>query len=824
MLCLNGVFFDLIPFTDNTSKNENLNLADLDLKKLKLSEEDALALSFLTPGLSRRIQKQLLAQLAPSEAKKLQRTISARTSDDILPSDRQSTTLPRRYTLKKREKSVDLDDIKETSGYKSCLPIKRDEYRPHYEFNIRSSSIGSEPRGDYKFLYNRKPYNSRSTIPTSPESSLSESFSRNDDSTSYKKDTTDSISDLSTSTRSYTKYDSRFNNKSYDYDTNKTDLNKIKPSTRRISRFLRPDFYDTSSKDENVYMKEKKEREYETQKVLKEIRDKRKTRLRRERSLSKEKQLETNKIDEETKKNQDEETSNSIKKINDYVNVAQTNNSSTTIKHDYVNVPAENENQTNNNVVLKKDRPSKIARPKSYPVEEKSSPEKESKISKLRRGFVRQSSKEKTKDDKNEINKTINENEKGHKNKLLQSIEKKLEKFRECTQKSTVDNTIKRLREQSLPRNLEPCTESGLIKRAVSVEDLTQTNNKPLQASRKSVTKILSLFKKYEEQDNKKKVVKKSKNGKSSSEIKNNNQTPSDTTESVILSNNVNETKVNWKNDASQINDNNNKKIERPRSLLFDKMKHFQNGSAKCSDSVIVNESKIKSKLPRRSLNLEETPKLNTINNNINNCNDVETKLDRNNLKLDLNRIPSRISTPGTSTDNTNHYHNTTLLSPDENSTNFLSPTDDLSDSWSICSDLHSPNGHLYSGDENESVIDRIRRKSFYTRFNEKKQRPRRTSVVRNYKDLDVYNYNKPVNDYSSLDRRTNLRRSSYGTTNNEQTKTDYKTYTRSASLLNDYVNLPNRYGMKMHKTTNLFSDHEDNTVDDYLTTAKSRR
>ncbi|KAJ8944883.1 hypothetical protein NQ318_020939 [Aromia moschata] len=54
-------------YEDDMSKNENLNLADLDLKKLKLSEEDALALSYLTPGLSRRIQKQLLSQLAPSE-------------------------------------------------------------------------------------------------------------------------------------------------------------------------------------------------------------------------------------------------------------------------------------------------------------------------------------------------------------------------------------------------------------------------------------------------------------------------------------------------------------------------------------------------------------------------------------------------------------------------------------------------------------------------------------------------------------------------------------------------------------------------------------
>ena len=68
-----------------------------------------------------------------------------------------------------------------------------------------------------------------------------------------------------------------------------------------------------------------------------------------------------------------------------------------------------------------------------------------------------------------------------------------------------------------------------------------------------------------------------------------------------------------------------------------------------------------------------------------------------------------------------------------------MSPTEDTEsfDSWSICSadinhtrgDLHSPTSPTYSmymrGDNpnTESVIDRIRRKSFYTRFNDRKRK-----------------------------------------------------------------------------------------------------
>ena len=789
-----------------------------------MSDEDALALSYLTPGLSRRIQKHLLSQLAPSEVQKLHRTLSSGESpyerDDHKFArrsvDRISSTLPRRY---------------ENEGSKSGLPVKlRDE--------LRSTSLGYDADYAYKrpkaarSVSLREPKN-YSFKDRSPDSSLSESVSRNG------QDSFDSFSSLSRPS-SYSKYSDSSTLSKYLTPNGKTEIKKPSSSPRRISRFLRPDFFDTP-KEESALVKEKKEREMETQKVLKEIRDKRKTRLnaRRERSMSREKERSVSreksieKIEEEkkdpTKLTPSSETTdsllnnvsnniknieNNVKTLHDYINVtAQTDNKeaeeSKKVIHDYVNVVKKPEDAP----VVKKTRISKLVRPKSYPTENtdkektiKVSPEKESKISRLRKGFTRQGSKErdKTKEDKNETNKTINEEEKGHKNKLLQSIEKKLEKFRSSSssvkdsddskskeKKSGVESTIKRLREQSLPRNMEPCTESGLIKRAVSVEDVSNlTSNKPLQASRKSVTKILSLFKKYEEQDKKgDKVVKKKK--KSADE--------------AVIQNKSTENSVNSSQDEAK------KKPERPRSLLLDKMKQFQSGASVVSDKETKGSKA--SKLPvnsfRRSLNLDvEVPK----------------PVKPPELKLDLSKPSQQV--PDDNRNSMTTDDSSALLSPDENASG---------DSWSVCSDYHtqelhspvSPNGFSCDvGDENESVIDRIRRKSFYTRFNEKK-RPRKPSLTRNYKDLDLYKdptYSKNPSEYDRY--KTPLtRRSTFSS--QDPVKRDYKNYTRSSSLLNDYVNVPRyqTYNAKVSRpTTSIYSDSEDTTLDELLTAAKSRK
>uniref|UniRef100_A0AAR5Q4S2 Protein kinase domain-containing protein n=1 Tax=Dendroctonus ponderosae TaxID=77166 RepID=A0AAR5Q4S2_DENPD len=907
---------------------ENLNLAELDLKKLNLSEEDQLALSHLTPGLSRRIQKQLLAQLTPAEVRKLQRTLSSKTSEEVERKpvdrrrsvDRMSCTLPRKISVDK-DLDANKPDLSKTflrTPSKSFLPMKfgggREENITTCEFNIRSSSIGAEPRGNSKFLHTRPKVarsissrESRISKPDlhSPESSISISLSKTDDtSSSYKKDSDSFSSKYSESSlsRPYTSYSS---NSSYSRYTpsrsllspTSPDLPKAerKPSTRRISRFLRPDFFEP--KEENVLVKEKKERERETQQVLKEIRDKRKSRLRSQSRTREEKGEEPAETPTEVPTVDVVDVAEKSLALNptvtkpshDYVNLpqplvepspekqtsvnkpSQSLNSSKVI-HDYVNVKvAENSVPT----IKKESRLSRIARPKSYPTETSGKMDKtekpqtsngivamdkaqnkdakvevngkESKISKLKKGFGK---KEKTpKDDKNETNKNINEEEKAHKNKLLQSIEKKLEKFRSSAtkdsdetkdtmdKKSAVDSAIKRLREQSLPRNLESCTESGLIKRAVSVEDLA-VGSKPLQTSRKSVTKILGLFKKYEEQDKKKdKPIKKNKSKeerKSKERVKEGDDEPKSESEVPQAG-----------------------KKERPKSLLLDKVRHFQNtyDGAK-TDSLLEKVSaaneKSKSKLPvnsfRRSLNLDSLPEPPKFFQNNSTEISQEAKPDRRNLKLDLNRQPSRSCSvseqpagpSGIAQDElqNNNENRNSLTTTDDGST-ILSPTDDYMscDSWSACSDfhhlndLHSPqshNGHItYSGDENESVIDRIRRKSFYTRFNEKKK-PRRPSFANTYKDLDLYGrdygreYSKP--DYSSLDRYRSpsvTRRTSFTSYIPEHNPTpsssrEYRPYACSASVLNDYVNVPGGQQNLTHSYQNVPGPHQSVTSHSY--------
>ncbi|KAL3267878.1 hypothetical protein HHI36_007019 [Cryptolaemus montrouzieri] len=898
------------PRGDKNSKKENLNLADLDLKKLNLSEEESMALSYLTPALTRRMQKQLLAQLAPSEVRKLHRTLSSRNSSDAnsyesrrnasnslnrRSVDRLSSTLPRKYSNDSTSKShtnvdeklLDLDRNREVEPekVKSFLPVKsqiRTERRsPFRDHRIHDNDMTIRGLRATRSMSNREPRGysgsrTDSNLIYSPDSSLSESipsFAKDPDTISElssREFSTDSYSSISRPS-SFSKTDDvgfRYSrpNKSYESsqivpnssDSPKTDVRKP-ASTKRISRFLRPDFFDPPKPD-NIVVKEKKEREMETQKVLKEIRDKRKERLslRRERSVSKEKQLDSefsNCESSERADNSRSATSSSFKEseantqgVPEYVNVK---NEGSIVDNkvlensrklpEYVNVSAE---------TTKKSRISKLARPKSYPAESsikqasrlpdkaKTPQEKESKMSKLKKGFVRKEPKEKNKDDKNEVNKSINEEEKVFKNKLLHSIEKKLEKFRSSPDKvkenSAVENTIRKLREQSLPKNLDHCTESGLIKRAVSVEDLSnniQLTDKPLLASRKSVTKILGLFKKYEESDNKKneKVVKKKK-------VKSKNESKTKSSDSdnqkEINSNSISETA----SDTSKTYLD-EKEAEKTKYNLVDERKN----------DIGSRETKLRqSKLPvnafRRSLNLDnvvnDPPKLSS---KFEEKQDVE-KPDKKCLRLDFSRIRGSKTEPGILENRAStsvEYSRT--LDPKRNSfatqqemSHYLSPDDMSCDSWSICSDAHSPlspNGHVYSGDESESVIDRIRRKSFYTRFNEKK-RPHPKNYMKSYRDLDLYKDLglRAPNNYGSLDRR-NYNYDKFDRLANHvpavsQSKREYKPYVRSASVLSDYVNVPSQYqpySSKMSFPSVSYSDVENN-LDEDISTANSRR
>lgn len=962
------------------------------MKKLKLTEEDALALSYLTPGLSRRIQRQLLAQLPPSEAKKLTRTLSMRNTSDKNPieksSDRKrddlnygrysvdrvcSSTLPRKYSidstsnsLKDDKQSKEIRNIRsrETTpirNEKTYLPIKSNSRPEHFQRNCNTEPFQPTTRSEsYQTRADSyQPHESslskiravrssslrepnmtikRDYLIKSPDSSLSDSYSYKDSSSSNKRD--DSITDYGSR---YNLYGSRSSIATNPEPTIKPDkkLELKQPTSRKVSRFLRSDFYD--NKEENIVQKEKKEREMETQQVLKEIRDKRvknKLNLRRERSASREAaaldalKLPTNdKIDSlklinyETMNHEKNVTDTksllgtdkknvatklSIEKNADLLKNGETSSivkeekvkgptlEADSIVHDYVNVPKAQDVSSK----IVKPKTSKLIRPKSYPFEGNktnakikaptttnattSSPDKDSNKStntqmdtinnlpekepnklsekepnklsekepnkslekepnklsekepkkspekvpkKMPEKELNKSPEKEATKSKMKVKKTATteksklkspEPVKSNKNKFLQSLEKQIGKLRSFSvvqngeeKKSAVKSAINKLREQSLPRNLEHCsTESGLIKRAVSVEDVTSIGSKNLQPSRKSVTKILNLFKKYEDSDeNTKKLKSKKKN-----EV-------------------VEET------NGSKIQNFNAQKLERPKSLALDKTKcHMYNAKSEGTNNKLdlssKSESSSKSKLPvnsfRKSYNFEDS------------------KL--NKFKVNESTKPEGVDfikqyEPYHPT-NENRYSTTT-----DDSSLILSPCDDnLScSSWSVGSshhDLTSPTSyniphqhhpHLYSGDESESVIDRIRRKSFYSRFNEKKRtrKPSSTSsssnVTGTYKDLDLYKDLKSSyrnNDYGSLDRRsvdyrTLNRRSSYDTM--DPMKKEYKGYARCSSLLNDgYVNVPQRYDtynprrMKQSSSSLYGSDNKErHTLDDIPATEK---
>ncbi|XP_075144522.1 nuak family kinase 1 isoform X2 [Haematobia irritans] len=62
--------------------DEPLDLADLDLSRLRLSKTDLETLSSIAPGLPKCFQEQLLAKLPPTQARKLSRTLSVQTGQN----------------------------------------------------------------------------------------------------------------------------------------------------------------------------------------------------------------------------------------------------------------------------------------------------------------------------------------------------------------------------------------------------------------------------------------------------------------------------------------------------------------------------------------------------------------------------------------------------------------------------------------------------------------------------------------------------------------------------------------------------------------------
>jgi hypothetical protein len=139
----------------------------------------------------------------------------------------------------------------------------------------------------------------------------------------------------------------------------------------------------------------------------------------------------------------------------------------------------------------------------------------------------------------------------------------------------------------------------------------------------------------------------------------------------------------------------------------------------KCQASGSTIQSKKDNCLKKNDSLRNETLKENNIPSNSLNNNLQAEKTDFHDTKV--TKISNYTSKDRSSTDD--------LMSPTEDTESF--------DSWSICSadinhvrtDLHSPTSPTYSmyiredNPNTESVIDRIRRKSFYSRFNDRKRK-----------------------------------------------------------------------------------------------------
>ncbi|KRK03346.1 mucin-5AC isoform X5 [Drosophila yakuba] len=267
--------------TSTANSEEPLDLADLDLSRLRLSKKDLETLSSITPGLPKCFQEQLLAKLPPTQARKLSRTLSVQTS---APS---SSSTPKVY---KRSQS----------GGRGYQP----EQQPQEELAKPLTTDAPKTTSASTAIYRRSLSRSQATRQNSGQDadsraaqttkSRSSSVCRDDYGKSSLCSSSTYTSDISEKYKYYSPYLSKSSNvspsiaskdapeKRYSGGLGRPPSGCLSPppqlpqvaategtsslrvgrsSQRRISRFLRPDFFDEP-------------RDRETQSMLREIREK----------------------------------------------------------------------------------------------------------------------------------------------------------------------------------------------------------------------------------------------------------------------------------------------------------------------------------------------------------------------------------------------------------------------------------------------------------------------------------------------------------------------------------------------------------------------
>lgn len=779
------------------TKKKEVDLSELDLSELKLSDEDALALSYLTPGLSRRIQSQLLSQLPTARPSKLSHINEERKVRSKSKSRDTSTaagiTEPaindrNEYLLHTSEPlttpntsvSVDVTDHLSEQDNKNDHHSKYKPYRPC----CRSTSLIEPHVNPYRHSYYRN---------YSAEDYETPKYNHSHSMDSTLPATTGSVTTTSSSRYNRPYISSLLRGDTDTFVTKHTDDDaspSYATSARRVSRFLRPDFYDNC-----LYSKERKKRELETQKVLKEIRNKRVNENRDKDMVNVNSKRETVESISDTQHNINTNTATNTQPVCSSESHAVAECASGAAAEISTGVVEEKEKK------IKRDsRLSKLVRPKSYPAEttnDESITKPSTVLSKTdgtlkSKLFKRSFSSDKSRDSPSKEHKQDSaaaDRKKNSSNQLLNSIEKKIRSFyseqpddtkSKGESKSRIQSTIRSLREQSEPRGIEHCvTESGLIKRSVSVEDFStfgsnKQHSKTLQPSRKSVTKILGLFKKYEDKD---KSASKSKDTKKSdgTSMK---KSKTSSTKSADGSNTKIKTKSDTNGKSSKSSVSTLKSVKNTDNInQYNSTTSHNNDDTSHGLKLFNAKNKPSSKLPVSGLR---------------NSTEDTYKPDRKDLKLNLRNVLNDCK-------GTNDIPSDDTSSRDEHSVLF-SPGDETNDSWSVCSDMQradmSPNSDnklLCSEEEaNESVSDRIRRKSFYCRFNEKKK-PRKSTIVNNtHNPYDYKNYDLK---YTDVPPNTNLTKTK-SVNNAYATTKDIRPYKRATSASDNlymYYN-PERY------------------------------
>nr|XP_036224756.1 serine-rich adhesin for platelets isoform X8 [Bactrocera oleae] len=287
--------------TPAIAADEPLDLADLDLSRLRLSKKDLETLSSITPGLPKCFQEQLLAKLPPTQARKLSRTLSMQGGTQTAP-----------VRVYKRSQSGGRG-VLHTGGGQDLKENIAEETASSSTTSKRSTDSSERRHYDpvYRRSLSRTRYDYESSIPSSSDvvsKSRSSSVCRDDYGKSMCSTYTTDINDRykyyspylnKTPTKdSYTESGSASPQKRYSTlgipretigsaqgrppsgclsppiisaDSGNSSLRR-RSSQKRISRFLRPDFFDEPL-DEDPFQREKKQRERETQSVLREIRE-----------------------------------------------------------------------------------------------------------------------------------------------------------------------------------------------------------------------------------------------------------------------------------------------------------------------------------------------------------------------------------------------------------------------------------------------------------------------------------------------------------------------------------------------------------------------